>query len=95
MTATVTALRAKKGEQEVSLEGREAWALAALIVAGPEGCTPITHPGPRWSSYVHKLRRRGFNIETVHEAHAGAFAGSHARYFLRDALVILEVEEAA
>jgi hypothetical protein len=37
--------------------GRVAWALGELIDAGPAGCTPIDHPGPRWSSYVHRLRR--------------------------------------
>jgi hypothetical protein len=63
--------------------GRNAWALGELITAGPEGCTPIRHPGPRWSSYVHKLRGMGLDIATIHEEHGGPFHGSHARYLLK------------
>lgn len=63
---------------------REAWALDALLAAGPIGCTPITNPAPRWSGYIHRLRRNhGLHIETVTEAHHGEFAGHHARYVLR------------
>ncbi len=67
----------------VELAGRFAWALGELIGAGERGCTPIDHPGPRWSAYVFKLRRMGINIETVTEAHGGPFKGTHARYILR------------
>lgn len=63
--------------------GRVRWALEALIAAGPKGCTPITTPGPRWASYVEKLRRQGVPIETLHEPHGGSFPGHHARYVLR------------
>lgn len=64
--------------------GRNAWALCNLIeAAGERGCTPIDHPGPRWSHYIFKLRRAGFIIETIHEGHDGPFAGIHARYILR------------
>jgi hypothetical protein len=64
--------------------GRDAWALASLILAGAEGCTPIDHPGPRWSGYVFKLKRiYRLNIETITEMHGGNFAGKHARYVLR------------
>jgi len=49
----------------VLVKGREAWALRALMLAGAAGCTPIDTPGPRWSSYVHKLRRLGIEIESV------------------------------
>ena len=48
--------------------GRDAWALRNLLHAGKAGCTPIDHPGPRWSHYVFKLRRMGFIIQTIHEA---------------------------
>lgn len=66
-----------------TLKGREAWALSNLIKAGKRGCTPIDHPGPRWSAYVHALRtERGLIIETEHEPHGGPFPGSHARYRL-------------
>jgi hypothetical protein len=39
--------------------GRGAWALLELKAANDNGCTPIDHPGPRWSGYVHKLRKVG------------------------------------
>ena len=64
--------------------GRDAWALCELIIAGVAGCTPITHVGPRWSGYVHKLRHiYGLNVETIDEQHGGEFSGRHARYVLR------------
>lgn len=67
--------------------GREAWALDRLRKAGPNGCTPITEPGPRWSAYVHKLRERGVPIETLHEPHGGSYPGTHGRYVLRAQVV--------
>ena len=73
--------------------GRDAWALRNLINAGIAGCTPIDHPGPRWSHYVFKLRGVGFIIETVNEAHGGPFAGSHARYVLRSSVEIVNDSE--
>jgi hypothetical protein len=64
--------------------GRDAWALSSLIAAGAAGCTPIDHPGPRWSGYVFKLKRvYGLSVETITEMHGGAYAGKHARYVLR------------
>ena len=66
----------------VEAKGRNRWALECLIAAGPKGCTPIETPGPRWSGYVHELRKLGVPIETVREPHGGDFAGSHARYVL-------------
>ena len=41
----------------VTARGHDAWALLQLYRAGDAGCTPITHPGPRWSAYVLKLRK--------------------------------------
>ena len=73
-------------EREVRFKGRDAWALGELgelILAEPRGCTPIDHPGPRWSGYVHKLRRAGLDIATITEAHGGPYRGHHARYVLR------------
>lgn len=67
--------------------GREAWALDRLTEAGPKGCTPIEQPAPRWSAYVHRLRGLGVPIETRHEPHGGAFAGTHGRYTLRARVV--------
>ena len=67
-----------------TLKGRVAWALAELHRAGAKGVTPFDAPGPRWSAYVHALRREhGLDIETVHEKHGGLFPGQHARYVLR------------
>ncbi|MFC0278616.1 hypothetical protein ACFOHK_06855 [Falsigemmobacter intermedius] len=67
----------------IAVEGRELWALEQLISAGPKGCTPITRPAPRWSAYVHKLRKLHVPIETRYEQHGGPFAGNHARYILK------------
>jgi hypothetical protein len=86
-------VRVRVGDDDgpvVTIRGREAWALLALMAAGERGCTPIDHPGPRWSGYVHDLRRLGFDIETIHEPHQGAFPGSHARYVLRSRVTRLE-----
>jgi len=78
-------------DRVVTLKGRYAWALAELIRAGKNGCTPIDNPGPRWSAYVHKLRHEyGLQIDTLHEPHAGQFAGTHARYILQTPVSILE-----
>jgi hypothetical protein len=79
----------------LELAGREDWALDSLLSAGPLGCTPIEHPGPRWSDYVFKLRRRGINVETITEAHEGPYAGHHARYVLRDRVERLDPEQRA
>ena len=94
----VISIRAQIGDADttVTVKGRQAWALKELIAAGAAGCTPITHPGPRWSDYIFKLKRdHGLDIETVYEAHGGAYAGHHARYVLRSAVTVLEVAEAA
>jgi hypothetical protein len=69
--------------------GRTAWALLSLIRAGDTGCTPISRPAPRWSDYVFRLRGLGINVETIDENHGGSFAGSHARYVLRDDVSIV------
>lgn len=67
----------------LQLAGRDAWALDELIKAGPNGCTPLDNPGPRWSAYVFKLKTKyGLCIETITEQHAGPFSGHHARYVL-------------
>jgi len=73
----------------VVVKGREAWALQELMQAGSVGCTPIEQPGPRWSSYIHKLRRLRFDIESVPEPHGGAYAGPHVRYVLRSNLRLI------
>lgn len=74
------------GPTRLALRGRLAWALAALIRARDRGLTPLDDPAPRWSSYVMRLRRKGLAIDTITEAHGGAFAGMHGRYGLRSAV---------
>ena len=77
-------------KRPLELVGRNAWALSELVKAGPDGCTPIDTPGPRWSGYVHKLRHSyGLQIETHDEPHHGQYAGIHARYVLRDMVEIV------
>jgi hypothetical protein len=76
--------------------GRDAWALSSLILAGAAGCTPIDNPGPRWSGYVHKLKRLyRLNIETITEMHGGEYAGKHARYVLRSRVTFADPADAA
>lgn len=72
-----------------NVSGRDAWALSELVRAGVRGCTPIDNPGPRWSGYVHNLRKLGLAIETIYESHGGPFAGTHARYVLRSDIDIV------
>jgi hypothetical protein len=80
----------------LELAGREEWALSELLSAGNLGCTPIDNPGPRWSDYIHKLRKkRGLVIETVTEPNGGEFAGFHARYVLRSRVERLGAMEMA
>jgi hypothetical protein len=79
----------------VKVKRRDAWALAELLKAGSAGITPLERPAPRWSHYVFKNRRAGIDIETIHEAHAGAFSGHQARYVLRSPVQVIEREVAA
>jgi len=89
--ADIKEIQARIGDDGAvfTVKGREAWALAELVNAGERGCTPITHPGPRWSDYVFKLRRRGLAVETIHEAHGGAYSGHHARYQLQSPVTVV------
>lgn len=82
------------GTRNVTVKGRDAWALSELLKAGDRGCTPIDHPGPRWSGYVHKLKRKyGIQVESINERHGGKFAGRHVRYVLRSVVLILSASE--
>lgn len=74
----------------ITVRGRDAWALDALIASGFVGVTPLHNPAPRWSGYVHKLRKAGLLVETIDEGHKGPFAGTHARYVLRSPVSVLE-----
>lgn len=73
---------------DIIVSGRNAWALMSLDKARAKGVTPLTTPAPRWSAYVHNLRRMGFNVETITERHGGSFPGTHARYVLRDIIAV-------
>lgn len=73
----------------VLVAGRDKWALDRLREAGRKGCTPITEPAPRWSAYVHNLRKLGVEIETITEPHEGDFPGHHARYVLCSAVSLI------
>lgn len=80
---------------QVTVSGRDRWALEALIEAGTKGCTPINDPAPRWSAYVFNLRGMGIPIETHTEAHKGPFSGTHARYELLATVTRYDSEVAA
>lgn len=75
----------------ITISGRDRWALQCLIAAGAKGCTPLDHPGPRWSADIHDLRARDIRIATVTEAHEGPFKGTHARYVLQSAVSLRAV----
>ena len=79
----------------LTVSGRDAWALQCLVDAGERGVTPLDTPGPRWSGYVHNLRKAGLVIETIHEGHSGPFPGRHARYVLRSNVTILDESDLA
>lgn len=67
----------------ITVSGRDRWALEMLLQAGKSGCTPIERPSPRWSAYVFNLRGLGVSIETITEPHDGPFSGTHGRYVLQ------------
>ena len=90
MTRLTITARVLPDGRTFTAKGRDAWALSALLKAGTRGCTPIDHPGPRWSGYVFNLKRKhGLDIETITESHSGPFAGSHARYRLRSNVEVI------
>jgi len=77
------------------VHGHDVWALRQLLEAGDKGCTPTDNPAPRWSVYIHKLRKLGLDIETIHEAHRGPFPGTHAGYVLRSKVILHSSKEMA
>lgn len=83
------------GAFKIDVNGRDEWALLALNAVGKKGCTPIETPGPRWSGYVHNLRKMGVDIETRMERHKGPYPGHHARYILHSKVMPVEVTHAA
>ena len=79
----------------ITVSGRERWALEMLMRANKSGCTPINNPAPRWSAYVFDLRGQGVKIETCTEPHAGPFPGNHGRYVLKSVVLRPERQGAA
>lgn len=79
----------------VPLLGRDAWACLQLVAAGSQGVTAIERIGPRWSAYVHNLRKAGIPIVTIREAHGGPFPGHHARYVLAVPVFVEQTEGVA
>jgi hypothetical protein len=95
--SSVTKLKIRVGGEDghvLTFRGRVAWMVDRLIKVGERGTTSVESPAPRISHYVHQARKAGLYIETVDEAHAGAFSGKHGRYFLRSKVEVLSVEEA-
>ena len=76
------------------VKGREAWTLSNLLETGQGGIIPLERPAPRWSAYVHSLRKRGLVIDTIDEPHAGPYSGTHGRYILRTPLRVLKAVSA-
>jgi hypothetical protein len=76
------------------LRGREAWTLSCLLETGATGVIPLERPAPRWSAYVHSLRKRGLVIDTIDEPHTGPYSGTHGRYILRTPLRVLKTTSA-
>lgn len=74
--------------------GRYGDTLRALVVAGEKGVTPLERPAPRWSHYVHILRREHkLAIETVTECHGGDFPGTQGRYVLREEIKLVSFSD--
>lgn len=74
------------------LDGRLGWTLATLAKAGTKGVATVERPAPRWSAYVHDLRKMGIQIETEMEPHAGSYPGQHARYRLASGVRVVTLD---
>jgi hypothetical protein len=59
-------------------------ALERRIEVGPRDSAPLMDPALRWAADVCKERRARVVVETQTELHTGAFAGTYARFLLRD-----------
>ena len=82
-------LNSSEQSRTFALDGRLGWTMTQLANAGAKGVATIERPAPRWSAYVHKLRKLGIQIETEMEPHEGTYPGQHARYRLScDAQVV-------
>lgn len=84
-------LREGECSRTFTLKGRLGWTMHQLAQAGSRGLSTIERPAPRWSGYVHDLRKLGISIETEMEPHEGAYRGHHARYRLACAVEVTPV----
>ncbi|WP_407660084.1 winged helix domain-containing protein [Limimaricola variabilis] len=84
-------LREGERPRTLRLKGRLGWTMHQLAQAGPRGLSTLERPAPRWSGYVHDLRKLGISIETEMEPHEGAYKGHHARYRLACAVEVTPV----
>lgn len=77
----------------ITVTGREAQTIIALVNAGPKGITSLDTFKAGWAvrlgAYVFDLRGFGVPIETTREPHDG---GNHARYRLAGPVTLLHVE---
>lgn len=89
---TAIILRENSAQTKVFV-GRDAWALDALVRAGKKGVTPISHPAPRWSAYIHNLRKEGLVIDTLYEKHGGRFPGIHGRYVMKSEITLAHAND--
>ncbi len=83
------------GQKMAVAPARVAFAVHALIERGEGGVTPLEWIGPRWSDYIFKAKKLGFDIETVYEGHRGAFAERHGRYVMRSPVQVVNVVRAS
>lgn len=76
----------------ISVNGREALTLLALIERGRKGVTSVDFPGGpayRLGAYVFDLRGFGVGIKTETESHG---IGHHARYSLATDVEIISID---
>jgi hypothetical protein len=67
---------------------------AIVQIERPDGTRRVEVKGrDLWALGQLELRRMGLEIETIQEAHNGAFPGTHARYVLHSSVRIEQVSE--
>ena len=81
------------GRRRFTVRGQEARTLAALVKAGPKGCTAleVSSWALRLAAYTHNLKHdHGLSIVTQHEPHDG---GWHGRHVLTTPVSIIEASK--
>lgn len=79
--------------RKITLVGRFAQTLKALITSGDGGVTALDLGGPaiRLSHYIFVLKRKhGLMIDMEREKHSGDFAGWHGLYKIRSTVRTLD-----